>query len=96
MTKLKPLNDRLVVKADKPAEQIGSIVVPDQAQPRATRGTVLEVGPGKPGKDGAREPMDVKVGDAVLFGLYSGTEIELDGEKILLMRYEEVFAVVMP
>lgn len=87
---IKPLADRVLV-LPAPAEQktAGGIIIPDTAKEKPQKGTVVAVGPGK--KD---EPMTVKVGDAVLYGKYSGTEMQLDGETYLIMRESDIFAII--
>ncbi len=87
---IKPLADRVLVKP-APAEEktIGGIIIPDTAQEKPSRGTVVAVGQGT--KD---ETMVLKAGDSVLYGKYAGTEVEVDGEKLLIMRQSDVFAVV--
>ena len=87
---IKPLADRVLVKP-APAEEktIGGITIPDTAQEKPSRGTVVAVGQGT--KD---EAMVLKAGDSVLYGKYAGTEVEVDGEKLLIMRQSDVFAVV--
>ena len=87
---IKPLADRVLVKP-APAEEktIGGIIIPDTAQEKPSRGTVVAVGQGT--KD---EAMVLKAGDSVLYGKYAGTEVEVDGEKLLIMRQSDVFAVV--
>jgi chaperonin GroES len=88
--KIKPLADRVVVKAAPAEEKTASgIIIPDTAKEKPQRGTIVAVGPGK--KD---EPMNVKVGDTVLYGKYAGTEINIDGEDYLIMRESDIFAVI--
>jgi chaperonin GroES len=88
--KIKPLADRVVVEAAKAEEKTASgIYIPDTAKEKPQRGKVLAVGTGK--KD---EPMTVKVGDTVLYGKYSGTEINVDGTDVLIMRESDIFAIV--
>ena len=87
---LKPLDDRVVVKAaDKEEKTAGGIIIPDTAKEKPQRGKVVAVGSGK--KD---EPMTVKVGDSVLYGKYSGTDITIDGDDYLIMRESDIFAVL--
>lgn len=87
---IKPLADRVVVEPAKAEEKTASgIIIPDTAKEKPQRGTVVAVGAGKP-----EEPMTVKVGDAVLYGKYSGTEISLDGKDYLIMRESDLFAIV--
>lgn len=93
--KLKPLNDRVVLKRIE-EEQItaGGIIIPDTAKEKPIQGEVLAVGNGKVMEDGSRRPLDVKAGDRVLFGKYSGTEIKVEGEELLIMREDEILAVI--
>jgi len=92
---LKPLGDRVVVK---PIEQedvtAGGIMLPDTAKEKPQKGEVLAVGPGSRNDAGERVKMDVKVGDKVLFAKYAGTEIKLDGEKVLILRESDILAIV--
>lgn len=93
---LKPLGNRVVVE---PLEQeevtAGGIFVPETAKEKPQQGTVLSVGPGDRDEDGKRIPMDVKVGDKVLFAKYSGTEMKLDGKKLLVLRESDLLAIVL-
>ena len=92
---LKPLHDRLIVRPAQ-AEEVtkGGIILPDTAKEKPVQGEVLAAGPGKLDEAGKLAPMGVKVGDSVLYGKYSGTEISLDGEDVLIMRESDVFAIV--
>jgi len=91
---LKPLGDRLVVKADEKEEKTASgIYLPDTAQEKPLHGTVLAAGPGRVLDDGKLQPLEVKTGDKILFGKYSGTEIKLDGESYLILKESEVLGV---
>lgn len=93
--KLKPLHDRIVVEtAAKEEKSAGGIILPDSAQEKPQRGTVLAVGPGKTLDSGATAPVDVKVGDIVLYGKYSGTEVTVGSNDYTILRAEEVLAVV--
>lgn len=88
--KIKPLADRVVVKPAPAEEKTASgIIIPDTAKEKPQRGTIVAVGPGK--KD---EPINVKVGDSVLYGKYAGTEINIEGEDYLIMRESDIFAVI--
>jgi len=93
---LKPLGNRVVVE---PLEQeeitAGGIVLPETAKEKPQQGMVLSVGPGDRDEDGKRIPMDVKVGDKVLFAKYSGTEMKLDGKKLLVLRESDLLAIVV-
>src|SRR5918912_3057971 len=92
--KLAPLADRVVVKALEETETMrGGLYIPDTAKEKPQQGEVIAVGPGRFEKD-KRVPMDVKVGDRVLYGKYSGTEITIDGEQYLLLRESDVLAVI--
>ena len=87
---MKPVNDRVVVRPAAAEEKTkGGIIIPDTAKEKPQRGTVVAVGPGK--KD---EPTTVKVGDTILYGKYSGTEITIDGVEYLMMRESDIFAIV--
>ncbi|MER3414852.1 MAG: co-chaperone GroES [Gemmataceae bacterium] len=92
---LKPLGDRLVVKRQEAGEKTrGGIILPDTAKEKPQIGKVLAVGEGKLLKNGQRKEMQVKVGETVLFSSYAGDEFQVDGEKVLLMREEDVLAVL--
>jgi chaperonin GroES len=92
--KIRPLQDRIVVKRlESESKTKGGIIIPDSAKEKPIEGKVVAVGNGKIMKDGKVRPIDVKVGDVVLFGKYSGTEIKLDGEEHLIIREEDVLAV---
>jgi chaperonin GroES len=93
---LRPLNDRVVVKrVEEPKEQVrGGIIIPDTAKEKPQEGEVVAVGQGKVLDNGTRLEMDLKVGDRILFGKYSGSEIKLDGEEFLIMREDEVLGVI--
>jgi chaperonin GroES len=90
-----PLHDRLIVhRLDEGEQTVGSIIVPDNAKEKPMRGTVLAVGLGKIKEDGSRQPPDVKSGDVILFGKYSGQEIKIDGTDYLIMREDDVLAII--
>ena len=92
---LKPLHDRLIVRPAQAEEKTKSgIIIPDSAKEKPQQGEVLAAGPGKYDEAGKLTPIGVKVGDNVLYGKYSGTEISLDGEDVLIMRESDVFAIV--
>ena len=92
---VKPLSDRVVVLPLDEAEQMrGGLYIPDTAKEKPSQGEVIAVGPGKVSDEGARLEMDVKAGDKVLYGKYSGTDVTLDGEEYLIMREDEVLAVM--
>src|SRR3984885_3591683 len=93
-TKVSPLADRVVVKPLEEAEQMrGGLYIPDTAKEKPQQGEILAVGPGRY-EDGKRIPPDVKVGDKVLYGKYSGTEVTLDGDQVLILRESDVLAVI--
>ena len=93
--KVKPLYDRLIVKRIEEKEQRkGGIIIPDSAKEKPMEGKVIAVGSGRIEKDGSRGKLEVKVGDRVLFGKYSGTEIKIEGEEHLILREDEVLGVV--
>jgi chaperonin GroES len=92
---LKPLHDRLIVRPAAPEEVTkGGIILPDTAKEKPQQGEVLAVGPGKYDEAGKLQPVGVKVGDTVLYGKYSGTEVSLEGDDVLIMRESDVFAIV--
>ena len=91
----RPLHDRILVKRiDEGEQKIGGIIIPDTAKEKPQQGKVVSVGAGKIKDDGGRIALDVKAGDTILFGKYSGQEIKLDGEEFLIMREEEVLAIL--
>ena len=94
--KVKPLADRVVVKALEEQEQMrGGLYIPDTAKEKPQQGEVVAVGPGKfDERGGTRIPMDVKVGDKILYGKYSGTEVTVDNEQLLILRESDVLAVI--
>jgi chaperonin GroES len=93
--KLKPLADRVVVKPSAAEERTkGGIIVPDTAKEKPVWGEVIAVGPGKTSDDGKIIAPEVKVGDQVLYGKYSGTEVTIDGEELLIMRESDIFAIM--
>jgi chaperonin GroES len=94
--KVRPLHDRVLLKRidDKNEETKGGIIIPDTAKEKPMEGEVIAVGPGKMTEDGKRSPLDVKAGDRVLFGKYAGTEIKIDDEDYIIMREEEILAVL--
>jgi chaperonin GroES len=92
---IKPLGDRILIKRIEEAEQkIGSIIVPDSAREKPQEALVVAVGPGKVDDNGNRVPMDVKKGDKILISKYGGTEVKIDGKDHLIMRIEDVLAVL--
>ena len=91
---VRPLHDRIIIRRLEEGEQkVGGIIIPDSAKEKPQQGKVIAVGNGKVKDDGKRIPLDVKAGDLILFGKYSGQEIKLDGEEYLIMREEEVLAI---
>jgi len=93
--KMKPLADRVVIKPSPADEKTkGGIILPDTAKEKPVIGEVVAVGPGKVTDDGKKIPPEVKVGDKVLYGKYSGTEVTIDGDEYLIMREADVFAIV--
>src|SRR5712671_3362138 len=92
---IRPLHDRVIVSRIEEGEQkVGGIIIPDSAKEKPQQGKVVAVGKGKVEKDGKVTPLDVKEGDTILFGKYSGQEIKMDGEEYLIMREEEILAVI--
>lgn len=92
--KVAPLADRVVVKALEETEQMrGGLYIPDTAKEKPQQGEVIAVGPGRT-EDGKRVPMEVKAGDKVLYGKYSGTEVSIDGEQLLILRESDILAIV--
>ena len=93
--KVRPLHDRLVVRRIEEKETVkGGIIIPDTAKEKPQEGEVIAVGNGKILENGTKVPLDVKVGDKILFGKYSGTDIKIDGEEYLILREDEVLAVI--
>ena len=93
--KIRPLHDRVIVKRlDEERTSPGGIVIPDTAAEKPVQGKVMAVGKGKIREDGGVNPLEVKAGDRVLFGKYSGTEIKLDGEELLILREDEVLGIL--
>ena len=92
---VRPLHDRIIFQRLEEGEQkVGGIIIPDTAKEKPQQGKVIAAGTGKVKDDGKRTPLDVKTGDVILFGKYSGQEIKLEGEEYLIMREDEVLAVV--
>ena len=93
--KVKPLADRILVKREEPGEQVrGGIIIPDSAKEKPQEGKVIEVGPGRVGDDGKHIKLTVKKGDRILMGKYAGTEVKIDGEEHMIMREDDVLAVI--
>ena len=92
---VRPLHDRIIVERLEDSEQVvGGIIIPDTAKEKPQQGNVIAAGKGKLKDDGSLTPLDVKAGDTVLFGKYSGQEIKLDGTEFLIMREDEILGVV--
>jgi chaperonin GroES len=93
--KIRPLHDRVIVKRlEEERVSAGGIVIPDTAAEKPVQGKVVAVGKGKVLEDGSVRALDVKIGDKILFGKYSGTEVKVDGEELVVMREEDVMAVI--
>ena len=93
--KVKPLADRILARRIEEEEvKKGGIIIPDTAKEKPQQGEVIAVGPGAIGEDGSRIAMDVKKGDRILMGKYSGTEVKIDGEEYIIMREEDVLAIL--
>jgi chaperonin GroES len=93
--KIRPLHDRVIVKRlEEERTSPGGIVIPDSAAEKPVQGKIIAVGKGKILEDGTVRPLDVKVGDKILFGKYSGTEVKVDGDDLLVMREEDVMAII--
>ena len=94
-TTIRPLHDRVIVRRIEEGEQVrGGIIIPDTAKEKPQEGEVIAAGEGKYKDDGTRQPLDVKVGDRVLFGKYSGSEIKIDGDEFLIMREDEILGIL--
>ena len=92
---IRPLHDRVIVKRmEEERTSAGGIVIPDSATEKPIRGEITAVGNGKIGENGEVRPLDVKVGDQVLFGKYSGTEVKVEGEELLVMREDDIMPVI--
>ncbi|HSC71675.1 MAG TPA: co-chaperone GroES [Candidatus Methylomirabilis sp.] len=95
MKKFRPLHDRVMVKRLEEKEvKKGGIIIPDTAKEKPQEGEVIAVGPGKLTEDGKRQPVGVKVGDTILFGKWSGSEVKLDEEEYLIMREEDILGIL--
>ena len=93
--KFKPLHDRVVIRrVEEEARTAGGIIIPDTAKEKPQQGEVVAVGPGGRNEKGELVPMDVKAGDRVLFGKWSGTEVKLDGEELLIMKESDIMGVI--
>jgi chaperonin GroES len=95
-TNIKPLHDRVIIRRieDSTDKTAGGLFIPDTAKEKPQEGEVIAVGEGKYKEDGTRQTLDVKAGDRVLFGKYSGSEIKLDGEEFIIMREDEILGVI--
>ena len=93
---IRPLHDRLIVRRleESGEQKVGGIIIPDSAKEKPQRGMVIAAGDGKITEDGQRFPLDVKAGDLILFGKYTGQEVKLDGEEYLIMREDDALAVI--
>jgi chaperonin GroES len=94
MSKIKPLNNKVLIKRSEAPKSKGGILLPDSAQEKPKEGTVIAVGPGKRNEEGTLEPMTVKKGDNVLFSSYSGTEVTIEGETLLIVSEEDILGVL--
>ena len=93
--KFRPLHDRVVIEPIEQEEKTpGGIIVPDTAKEKPMQGKVIAVGPGARGEDGTLQPPDVKKGDTILYGKYSGTEVKIDNEELLIMRESDIMGVL--
>jgi len=93
-TTIRPLHDRVLIKRLDEAEQLrGGIIIPDTAKEKPQQGEVIAAGEGKIREDGTRQPLDVKPGDRILFGKYSGSEVKLDDQEYLIMREDEILGI---
>ena len=94
--KFRPLHDRVVVRRlEEDERSAGGIIIPDTAKEKPSQGEILAVGPGARSEDGKVTPLDVKEGDRVLFGKWSGTEVKLDGEELLIMKESDIMGIVV-
>ncbi len=95
-TNIKPLHDRVILRRieDNTNQTAGGLFIPDTAKEKPQEGEVIAAGAGKYKEDGTRQPLDVKAGDRVLFGKYSGSEIKIDGEELLIMREDEILGII--
>jgi chaperonin GroES len=94
-TKIQPLSDRVVIKALEETEEMrGGLYIPDTAKEKPQQGEVVAVGPGKVSDEGTRIEMDVSVGNRVLYGKYSGTEVTVDGDQYLILRESDILAII--
>jgi chaperonin GroES len=93
--KFRPLHDRVVVRRIEQEEKtLGGIIIPDTAKEKPQEGEIIAVGPGARGEDGKIQPLDVKAGDRILFGKWSGTEVKIDGEELLIMKESDIMGII--
>ena len=93
--KFRPLHDRVVIRrVEEEAKTKGGIIIPDTAKEKPMEGEVMAVGPGARGEDGKIQPLEVKAGDRVLFGKWSGTEIKLDGDELIIMKEADIMGII--
>ena len=93
--KLRPLQDRVLIRPiEREAKTAGGIIIPDSAQEKPMEGRIVAAGPGARAEDGSVSPLDVKVGDRVLFGKWSGTEVKIDGEELLIMKESDIMGII--
>jgi chaperonin GroES len=93
--KIRPLHDRLIVKrTEEESRSKGGIIIPDSAKEKPTKATVVAVGNGKILENGTVRPLDIKAGETILFGKYSGSEVKVDGEDLLILREEDVLGII--
>lgn len=90
----RPLHDRVLVRRIEEDQKVGSIIIPDTAKEKPQQGEVISVGPGARGDDGKVVALDVKKGDKILFGKWSGTEVKIDGEELLIMKESDILGVI--
>jgi chaperonin GroES len=95
MTTFRPLHDRVLVRrVESDTRTAGGIIIPDTAKEKPMEGEVIAVGSGVRGEDGALQPLDVKAGDRILFGKWSGTEVKIDGEDLLIMKESDILGII--
>jgi chaperonin GroES len=95
LMKFRPLHDRVVIRrVEEEAKTKGGIIIPDTAKEKPMEGEVMAVGPGERGQDGKIHPLDVRAGDRVLFGKWSGTEVKLDGDELIIMKEADIMGII--
>lgn len=92
--KFTPLHDRVLVRRSEEEEKVGSIIIPDSAKDKPMEGEILAVGKGQVNEDGKVRPLDVKVGDRVIFSKWAGTEVRIDGEELMVMKESDIIGIV--